>query len=59
MKKNSNAKSHIETKYKNINGIFKANLIASRRLFHIDITKIRGVCTEKKISMDIIYMNIL
>ena len=33
--KNSNAKSDIEIKYRNINVNFKANLITSSKLFHI------------------------
>ena len=34
--KSTNAKLHIEIKYRNINVNFKANLIASRKLCQID-----------------------
>ena len=34
--KNANTKSHIEIKYRNVNVKFTGNLIASRKLFHID-----------------------
>ena len=57
--KNLGAKSHIEISCTNINVNFKANLVASRKLFHIDhnsdmidhvLDQWLGVFTQKKKS---------